>query len=755
MDEMKKAESLATIDSQAKLLEQLATNEGCVEAAHSLWKIEVESAKATPPEQPRPATREAMDRRRRDGLTPAIERLAEQLPALIPAWIAMYIERIDAAARDQRIRVEAVRTQQDPPPIDMKRIIATHQLELALQVSGERIDPYIESLVDAMGTMDRDADEHLAAAVKFAGPAITECVPKLLSMLREHGLWHRPSQVGTALVRASGYDHEIVPTLRQMLADDSEQIRNAAISVLGMIGPAAQPAADQLLQFRNGTENERCGMIYAVARQGAPTREFLEVLTAAMHDDNGYVRRAAADALGELAVNAPRFVPLLIEACDFTEFLHDTSLPETAVAALGKYGPAAETALPRLRYFLEGPVKGRTVSPRLVREAIERITAGKQKTPWRPWSPQMRVEPVMEAEPLFPVTYQGKQCYIDSRGRIVIRTEFASGSAFSEGLAILRRRRADALVIDIKGREVFQSRWDEMGDYSDGLAAVRRGDKWGFVDRDGRVVVEPQYDSVTNFSEGLAGIEVGRRTEQRFRRSVTRTRPGTRGFINRHGEVVIAPSWADAYPFREGRALVCTGATMEPAPDFLGGGEMLSDRTYGYIDTRGQLLIPGKYSWAKPYSHGRAAVGTGHSAGRERHGYIDLEGNEVIPLEFTSATSFQDGLALVRRRGRKNRQAIVVIDLNGNPILELPYRHVEPFSEGLAPAFQGELSGYLGKDGRWAIEPQFDQASAFSNGLASVQRGEWFGWINQSGTFVWGPTTEGIDAAPLRSAWLT
>src|SRR5205085_2722554 len=138
-----------------------------------------------------------------------------------------------------------------------------------------------------------------------------------------------------------------------------------------------------------------------------------------MNDASGYVRRAAASALGLLRAEPGRFVPQLVAACDYEEYLHDESLPDAAVRALGAYGPAARAAAPRLRLFLEGPIKGRTVSARRVREALGRITGAGEAAEVDEGAPVRKraaAAPVAVDEPLFAVTYRGRRCYVDREG---------------------------------------------------------------------------------------------------------------------------------------------------------------------------------------------------------------------------------------------------------------------------------------------------------------------------------------------------
>lgn len=113
----------------------------------------------------------------------------------------------------------------------------------------------------------------------------------------------------------------------------------------------------------------------------------------------------------------------------------------------------------------------------------------------------------------------------------------------------------------------------------------------------------------------------------------------------------------------------------------------------GFLDTRGEVVIPAKYHNARPFSEGLAAVaildksiaGDDWHMGR-RWGYIDKEGTLVIDTKYTSCGSFHEGLAYVCREDGK--------------------------------------FGYVDKTGREIIPPQFDCAGDFQNGKALVTEGE-------------------------------
>ncbi len=103
---------------------------------------------------------------------------------------------------------------------------------------------------------------------------------------------------------------------------------------------------------------------------------------------------------------------------------------------------------------------------------------------------------------------------------------------------------------------------------------------------------------------------------------------------------------------------------------------------------------------------------------------------------YTIASSYHDGLALVletktRRYGYIGR--------DGRIAIAPQFGSAQPFSEGLAAATPhrraAEPHGYIGKDGEWAIRPRFDAAFPFSEGLAVVEIDGKQGFIDRTGEF--------------------
>jgi Serine/threonine protein kinase len=100
-------------------------------------------------------------------------------------------------------------------------------------------------------------------------------------------------------------------------------------------------------------------------------------------------------------------------------------------------------------------------------------------------------------------------------------------------------------------------------------------------------------------------------------------------------------------------------------------------------------------------------------------GYKDGNGNTAIPPLFDSALEFSEGLAAVRLENYNH-----FIDMSGSCVINCSaYDSVKSFSEGLAAVKQNDLWGYIGRDGRVVVQPQYARASSVRNGRSEVVSG--------------------------------
>ncbi|WP_277118539.1 WG repeat-containing protein [Anaerotignum faecicola] len=109
----------------------------------------------------------------------------------------------------------------------------------------------------------------------------------------------------------------------------------------------------------------------------------------------------------------------------------------------------------------------------------------------------------------------------------------------------------------------------------------------------------------------------------------------------------------------------------------------------GYVNTKGEEVIPFSFYTADAFSEGLAAVGVelSQAEGEIRYGYIDKAGNWVVEPKYRRAFAFQDGLAKVEDTDRN----IGYIDKTGKEVIPLRYREITDFRNG--KAFAQEKSG--------------------------------------------------------------
>ncbi len=268
------------------------------------------------------------------------------------------------------------------------------------------------------------------------------------------------------------------------------------------------------------------------------------------------------------------------------------------------------------------------------------------------------------------VRVDGRWGYADTAGRLVVPVLYTEAGPFSEGRARVAvgstdRRRYGFVASD--GTVVVAPTLISATAYTDGLAVVRRqapltavqrifaGSSAGLaaLDRDGGVAFELPYRDVRAFSAGLAPFRGAR---------------GQWGFLDTRGGVAIAPAFeGPGFLFSEGLARVSIGGRL------------------GFADTTGTVVVAPAYTAAGPFSEGLAAVSV-----RGRWGYIDRAGRAVIDPRFDEAGAFSEGLAIVRQDGLYG-----YIDRTGAVVIAPQFRAAQAFRGGRAVVAAGPRSVLL------------------------------------------------------------
>lgn len=127
---------------------------------------------------------------------------------------------------------------------------------------------------------------------------------------------------------------------------------------------------------------------------------------------------------------------------------------------------------------------------------------------------------------------------------------------------------------------------EKIADFSDGLMAINVNDSWGFIDMDGTLVIDYRKDIVALpgespiFSDGLCLIKENREEIIYY------------GYMNTKGETIIPTEYIVATPFENGFARVIQCYKTDTGGNNILGQDIVN---YSYneliIDTKNKLVL--------------------------------------------------------------------------------------------------------------------------------------------------------------------
>lgn len=218
--------------------------------------------------------------------------------------------------------------------------------------------------------------------------------------------------------------------------------------------------------------------------------------------------------------------------------------------------------------------------------------------------------------------------YINTKGEVVLRTDFYRAHSFSEGLAaVMPDESGGFMFIDKSGNIAIDGEYGYAGDFQEGYAVVMIGQKWGFIDKKGEPLTDFDYDAARDFVEGKAAVLTGDHW----------------GFIDKSGREIIPPQYDDVGPFSEGLA------------KFKRGGK------WGFVDASGNLRIGPEFIYARSFSEGLAAVQDVNGL----WGYIDDSGSYRLMPQYEAAFGSENRTMLIKRPGAAEYE---YVDQSGNRV---------------------------------------------------------------------------------------
>ena len=256
--------------------------------------------------------------------------------------------------------------------------------------------------------------------------------------------------------------------------------------------------------------------------------------------------------------------------------------------------------------------------------------------------------------------------------RKIIATIIAVLAICAAAVFLLRNVGGNQIALTQKLMEAVQ-RYDEIRPFHEGLALVVKEGKYGYINAQGEEVIPCQR----------------------------------KAFIYREGEAdeSVLPD------FSEGMALVYTFNNNEYGePDF-------GSLRFGYINDKGDEIIPIKYKRAESFGEGWALVEDENG----RQSFIDKTGKLVSDVEqgITCFGAFHDGL--IKCSSRENQYDYGFMDKSGKIVVPTKYSWVRDFSEGLAFVQEDSHKGFIDTNGNEVIScSDYYDAGDFHEGLASV-----------------------------------
>lgn len=254
--------------------------------------------------------------------------------------------------------------------------------------------------------------------------------------------------------------------------------------------------------------------------------------------------------------------------------------------------------------------------------------------------------------------------------------------------------------IDKKGKQLTKELFDSVSPFQDGMGMVYANGKTRYVTRSGEVL-PVTYDYGSNFSDGYAFVY----------------KDSTYHYIDKTGKYVFENNkYVQAKPFSNGLAA------------FMG-----SNYKWGYIDTKGKIVIANQFDYAYDFDEKLAPVRVG-----DKFGFIDRTGKLVLKAAYTGLSEFENGIANVwtnDKYGYVTSKGEYKTTPASNPNLV--------FVDGIAPVRMMSATesryywGYMKSDGSWLVKPQFDYAYPFNNGAGTVGGNGRTGEVSKSGSVVW------------------
>lgn len=230
--------------------------------------------------------------------------------------------------------------------------------------------------------------------------------------------------------------------------------------------------------------------------------------------------------------------------------------------------------------------------------------------------------------------------------------------------------------------------------------------KWGYVNDKGELVIPAQFEKCYRFSsEGLAAIYDTAKKQYYF--------------IDSKGNVL--PTEITSFKLMDGFGFDLTGFSDGLVP-------VRVEDKWGYLNSKGKLVIQAKYDKVTEFNEGHAVALSGG-----KYFVLDTKGTEIpVVSDAVDVKGFNGKYAPYRAADKK----FGFIGVDGKVAIPAQFESVGYFNAGLAWAKNAERKlGYINTKGEWVIQPQFTSGKEFDgvSGYARIKEGEQWAYVSKTG----------------------
>lgn len=196
---------------------------------------------------------------------------------------------------------------------------------------------------------------------------------------------------------------------------------------------------------------------------------------------------------------------------------------------------------------------------------------------------------------------------IDTAMKIVLKPKFDEISFFSDGYCAVKSNDLWGFI-NSKGELKIKCQYKQAHNFQGNFVWVKQNNKWGLINIENKIIIPFEYDYISYYKEGLAYVEKNNKW----------------GFIDTLGHIIIPFVFSQAFEFSEGLALVC-----------------YNDSTCGYINKNGETAIPFVYSinFGGDFMEGMAEVRL-EKNDTSRYGFINNRGDVIIPVKYNTCADY-------------------------------------------------------------------------------------------------------------------